>query len=62
MKKVLRNPALPEATDATTEFSKTSLVPDALDVTLERPLLKRRAIITDPPTAAPYPYARSLSV
>jgi hypothetical protein len=60
MKYVLRKLAVPPAIAAITEFKIISLAPENFAENPAKAFLRTSAILTDDPTAAEYPYARSL--
>jgi hypothetical protein len=62
MKKVFRKPAVPLAMQLTREFIKINLDPVTRLEIPENSFLKNKAMVTDEPTAAVYPYAKSFIV
>jgi hypothetical protein len=62
IKKVLRKLAVPPAMELITEFMIISLDPVVRLVSPEKSFLRISAIETEDPTAAEYPYAKSLVV
>jgi hypothetical protein len=62
IKNVLRKLAVPPAIELTREFIRINLDPVTLLVIPEKSFLNKRATLTEEPTAAEYPSARSLFV
>jgi len=62
MQNEFKNPAEPLAIEDTNEFIKISLLPVTVAATPENSFLNMRATVTEEPTAAKYPYAKSCFV